>query len=39
MDSILEAAAHVLQVALGAAFDPAFTEVLVEKGRPDRIAE
>lgn len=35
----LEAAAQVLQVAMGPAFDPALAEVLVEKGHPERIAE
>jgi CheY-like chemotaxis protein len=35
----LEAAAQVLQVAMGPAFDPALAEVLVERGHPERIAE
>lgn len=35
----LEAAAQVLQGAMGAAFDPALAEILVERGRPERIAE
>ena len=35
----LEAAAQVLQVAMGSAFDPALAEVLVEKGHPERITE
>jgi hypothetical protein len=35
----LEAAAQVLQVAMGAAFDPALAQVLVERGHPERIAE
>jgi CheY-like chemotaxis protein len=35
----LEAAAQVLQSALGSAFDPGLAEVLVERGKPERIAE
>ena len=35
----LEAAAQVLQVAMGPEFDPALAEVLVERGHPERIAE
>jgi CheY-like chemotaxis protein len=35
----LEAAAQVLQVAMGRDFDPALAEVLVERGHPERIAE
>src|SRR4051812_13991634 len=35
----LEAAAQVLQVAMGTGFDPALAEVLVERGHPERIAE
>ena len=35
----LEAAAQVLQVAMGSDFDPALAEVLVERGHPERIAE
>lgn len=35
----LEAAAQVLQVAMGEQFDPALAEVLVERGHPERIAE
>lgn len=35
----LEAAAQVLQVAMGDQFDPALAEVLVERGHPERIAE
>ncbi len=35
----LEAAAQVLQVAMGPDFDPALAEVLVERGHPERIAE
>jgi hypothetical protein len=35
----LEAAAQVLQSALGPAFDPSLAEVLVERGHPERIAE
>ena len=35
----LEAAAQVLQGAMGTAFDPALAEVLVERGHPERIAE
>ncbi|HRK47855.1 MAG TPA: SIR2 family protein, partial [Nocardioides sp.] len=35
----LEAAAQVLQVAMGPEFDPALAEVLVERGHPELIAE
>jgi CheY-like chemotaxis protein len=35
----LEAAAQVLQSALGRTFDPSLAEVLVERGHPERIAE